>query len=161
MVLICFALVFLPHLSASGELRCIEILSHEPWLGGKPLGKVGAYEKVRGRAYFAVDPSHPANQRIADITLASHNAQAQVEFVGDFVVLRPLDPSKARSTALVEMPNRGVTQMHGLFFRVAAGAQLPCPTPAQLGWICSFLSTRVLPWPRWAGNVMSPHRGWR
>lgn len=74
LVLIGFALVFLLLLSASGELRRIEILSREPWLGSKPLGQAGAYEKVRGRAYFAVDPSHPANQRIADITLAPHNA---------------------------------------------------------------------------------------
>src|SRR6266446_2222424 len=94
MVLIGFVLVFLLPLAASGELRRIEILSREPWLDGKPLGQAGAYEKVRGRAYFAVDPSHPANQRIADITLAPPNAQAEVEFLGDFVVLRPMDPSK-------------------------------------------------------------------
>src|SRR5262245_23486347 len=97
MALLGFALVCLLPLAASGALRRIEILSHEPWLDGQPLGKAGAYEKVRGRAYFAVDPSHLANQRIADLTLAPHNAQAQVEFWGDFVVLRPRDPSKARS----------------------------------------------------------------
>ena len=68
----------------------------------------GSIREGPGRAYFAVDPSHPANQRIADITLAPHNAQAQVEFWGDFVVLRPLDPSKARSTALVEIPTAGL-----------------------------------------------------
>jgi hypothetical protein len=78
MIVICFTLVFLRHLSASGELRRVEILSHEPWLDSKPLGKAGAYEKVRGRAYFAVDPL-----------------------------------------------------------------------------------TRVLPWPGWAGNLMSQHRRWR
>ncbi len=158
MVLICFALVFLPHLSAYGELRRIEILSREPWLGGKPLGKAGAYEKVRGRAYFAVDPSHPANQRIADITLAPHNAQAQVEFLGDFVVLRPMDPSKARSTALVEIPNRGVTQMNGFFFRVAAGSQfaLPDPSPAGLELFFPFDEGFTVAWMGWQFDVPAP-----
>jgi hypothetical protein len=137
-VLICFALVFLLPLAASGELRRIEMLSREPWLGGKPLGKAGAYEKVRGRAYFAVDPRHPANQRIADITLAPQNAQGQVEFSGDFVMLRPMELSQARSTALVEIPNRGVTQMNGFFFRVAAGSQFALPDPSPAGLDLSF-----------------------
>src|SRR5215471_18566639 len=158
MLLIGCALVFLLPLSASGELRRIEILSREPWLDGKPLGQAGAYEKVRGRAYFAVDPSHPANQRIADITLAPHNAQAQVEFSGDFVVLRPLDPSKARSTALVEIPNRGVTQMNGFFFRVAAGSHfaLPDPSPAGLDLAFPFDAGFTVAWIGWQFDVPAP-----
>ena len=70
MVLLWVALVGLRPLAAAGELRHIEIRSRKPWLGGTPLGKAGAYEQVRGRAFFAVDPGHPANRRIADLTLA-------------------------------------------------------------------------------------------
>ena len=161
LLLIGFALVFLLPLAASGELRRIEILSREPWLDGQPLGQAGAYEKVRGRAYFAVDPSHPANQRIADITLAPRNAQAQVEFWGDFVVLRPLDPSKARSTALVEIPNRGITQMNGFFFRVAAGSHfaLPDPSPAGLDLAFPFDEGFTMAWMGWQFDVPAPGIG--
>jgi hypothetical protein len=158
MALIGFALVCLLPLAASGELRRIEMLSHEPWLNGQPLGKAGAYEKVRGRAYFAVDPNHPANQRIADLTLAPHNAQAQVEFWGDFVVLRPRDPSKARSTVLVEIPNRGGTQMNGFFFRVATGSRfaLPDPSPAGLDLAFPFDEGFTVAWLGWQFDVPAP-----
>jgi Alpha/beta hydrolase domain len=157
-VLIGFVLVCLPHLWAYGEVQRIEILSREPWLGGRPLGNVGTYEKVRGRAYFAVDPRHPANQRIADITLAPQNAQGQVEFSGDFVVLRPMEPSQARSTTLVEIPNRGVTQMNGFFFRVAAGSQfaLPDPSPAGLDLPFPFDEGFTVAWMGWQFDVPAP-----
>src|SRR5262245_35826246 len=161
MVLICFALGFLLPLSASGELGRIEILSREPWLSGQPLGKAGAYEKIRGRASFTVDPSYPANQRIADITLAPHDAQGQVEFVGDFVVLRPLDPTKARSTVLVEILNRGVTQMNGSFFRVAAGSPFarPDPSPAGLDLFFPFEEGFTVAWMGWQFDVPAPGMG--
>jgi hypothetical protein len=134
------------------------MLSREPWLGGKPLGKAGAYEKVRGRAYFAVDPSHPANQRIADITLAPRNTQGQVEFSGDFIVLRPLDPSKARATVVVEIPNRGGTQMQGFFFRVAPGSRfaLPDPSPAGLDLAFPFDEGFTVAWLGWQFDVPPP-----
>jgi hypothetical protein len=158
MIMVCFALVFLSPLAVYGELQRIELLSREPWLGGKPLGKAGAYEKVRGRAYFAVDPGKPANQRIADIALAPQNAQGKVEFWGDFVVLRPIDPAKARSTTLLEILNRGVTQMNGFFFRVAAGSQfaLPDPSPAGLDLLFPFDEGFTVAWMGWQFDLPEP-----
>ena len=158
MVLRGVALVVLPHLSAYGELQRLEMLSREPWRGGKPLGTAGAYEKVRGRADVAVDPSHPANQRLADIALAPHHAQGQVACVGDCVVRRPRDPSQARSTALVEMPNRGVTQMTGFFVRVATGSPfaLPDPSPAGLARCFPVDEGCTGAWMGWPCDVPAP-----
>jgi hypothetical protein len=81
-----------------------------------------------------------------------------VEFWGDFVVLRPLDPSKARSTALVEIPNRGVTQMNGFFFRVAAGSHfaLPDPSPAGLDLAFPFDAGFTVAWMGWQFDVLAP-----
>src|SRR5579862_5106789 len=82
--------------SLSAEVVRVEISSSKPWLEGRALGKAGAYEKLQGRIYFALDPESPASRRIADVALAPRNAQGRVEFSSDFVVLRPRDPALAR-----------------------------------------------------------------
>ena len=38
------------------EMTRVEITSHQDVLNGKAFGSVGAYEKLVGKAYFAVDP---------------------------------------------------------------------------------------------------------
>ena len=42
--------------SAPAEVTRVEIESTEPWLGGRDLGKAGAFEKLQGRVYFEIDP---------------------------------------------------------------------------------------------------------
>jgi hypothetical protein len=92
------------------------------WLGGRPIGAIGPYEKLQGRVYFAVDPNSPANRRITDLSLASRNAGGLVEFFSDFVVVRPADHSKARNSVVLEVPNRGSTQANTIFFSTGKGA---------------------------------------
>jgi len=110
----------IPRLSA--EITRIEIVSAKPWLDGHPVGKAGAYEKLQGRIYFAVDPESPSSRHIADVSLAPRNAQGRVEFSSDFVVLRPRDPSLARHSVFLEIPNRGHTQSNRMFFSTAPGS---------------------------------------
>ena len=50
---------------------------------------VGAYERIAGKVYFAVDPRLPANRAIVDIELAPRNAAGMVEFSADLLILRP------------------------------------------------------------------------
>jgi hypothetical protein len=87
----------------------LEVQSRTPWLGGR-------YEKFQGKAHFAIDPQSAVNRRIADISYAPVNAQGKVEFVSDFVIVRPADVKKSRRAALIEVPNRGSTQSNGFFF---------------------------------------------
>ena len=54
------------------------------------------YERVRGKAFFAVDPRLPQNRDIVDIALAPRNGSGRVEFSADFEMLRP----NARRTAI-------------------------------------------------------------
>jgi hypothetical protein len=108
--------------SLRAEVTRVEVTSTGPWLGGRSLGKAGAYERLQGRIHFAVDPTSPANRRIADIALAPRNAAGRVEFSSDFVIVRPRDPARSRGSALIEIPNRGVTQANGMFFSTARGA---------------------------------------
>jgi hypothetical protein len=59
--------------SASGELVRFELSSREPYQSGQEFGKTGAYDKIVGRAYFAIDPAAPANREIVDLKLAPRN----------------------------------------------------------------------------------------
>jgi hypothetical protein len=93
------------------EVKEVVVTSRKPWLAGKPQGPAGPYEKLEGHIVFAVDPKKKANRNIADVALAPRNAQGQVEFSADFVLVRPSDPAKARPAALIEVINRGRTTM--------------------------------------------------
>ena len=100
----------------------VEIATVTPWLGGRSLGKAGSYEKLQGRVYFELDPESSTGLRVTDISLAPRNARGRVEFSSDFVLVRPRDPLRARHSVLLEIPNRGLTQVNGSFFLTARGA---------------------------------------
>jgi hypothetical protein len=102
-------------LRARAELTQLKIESTRPWLGGR-------FEKIQGRAHFALDPKNVANQGIADLALAPVNGAGRVEFESDFVIVRPTGARKARRSALIEIPNRGLTQANGSFFSTVAGS---------------------------------------
>src|SRR6266446_10444578 len=73
------------------------------------------YERLTGKAYFAVDPKLPANRIVADIDLAPRNPQGLVEFSSTFLVYRPKDSGRSNGTALVEISNRGGAGLIGTF----------------------------------------------
>src|SRR5262245_16365269 len=79
---------------AQAKVERIEILSRGPFAAGTDFGAAGAYEKLRGRAWFALGPNAAANRPIADLALAPHNGRGLVEFAADFLVLRPVDPAR-------------------------------------------------------------------
>jgi hypothetical protein len=75
------------------------------------------YERVTGRAYFAVDPGLAANRKIVDLDKAERNAAGQVEFSGDLYMLRPKAPATGNGTVLFEVSNRGGKGMLTMFNR--------------------------------------------
>jgi hypothetical protein len=64
------------------------------------------YEWVVAAARFAVDPSLPANARIADLVLAPRNGGGQVGFDADVRILRPTGRGNGR--LLFVVANRGM-----------------------------------------------------
>ena len=50
------AVLFVAPAPTEAELIRVEITSRADVLNGKAFGNVGPYEKLRGLAYFAVDP---------------------------------------------------------------------------------------------------------
>ena len=102
-------LAVLVWLVATSEARVVrvEILSRNDVQDGKVFGAVGAYEKITGRVYFAVDPANTHNRQIVDVDKAPRNAQGEVEFSADLYLLKPKDMKKGNGAVLFEVSNRG------------------------------------------------------
>lgn len=77
------------------------------WSG--PAGDVGPYEELKGRLYFAIDPLHPANRRITDVTLGTRGAAGRVEWSSDVSILLPVDRAKCSGRIMLDVVNRGNT----------------------------------------------------
>src|SRR5690349_3844747 len=93
LLLAAFTLTFAAR-AVRAEVTRVEISSRQDVLGGKSFGSVGAYEKLSGKVYFAVDPKNSHNKIIVDLDKAPKNAQGRVEFSADLFILRPKDASK-------------------------------------------------------------------
>ena len=78
--------------AAPGALLRIEISERSDVLAAKSFGAVGPYERLVGKAFFAVDPKLTANQIVWDIDKAPRNDSGLVEFSSDIYVLKPRDP---------------------------------------------------------------------
>ncbi len=89
-------LIAAPHARA----RVVRITIDGGWVAG-------TYAKTFGHFTGELDPDHPLNRIINDITLAPRNANRRVEYTGTFTLLSPLDPSKASGVLIYEVPNRG------------------------------------------------------
>ena len=82
---------------ADARVQRIEIVSRQAFAAGTEFGHAGAYEKLRGRAFFALDPDTAANGPIADLKLAPRNDRGLVEFSAEFLVCDP--PTSLAATA--------------------------------------------------------------
>jgi len=140
-----WALAFLTLLTVTAQARVVrvEVLSRSDIQQGKPFGTAGAYEKITGRVYFAVDPANMHNRQIVDLGLAARNARGEVEFSSDFYLLRPKQIDLGNRAVLFEVSNRGGK---GILRIVNGGAADPAQefgdgflmrqgyTVAWLGW---------------------------
>jgi hypothetical protein len=65
------------------------------------------YETRIGRAFGELDPTDPHNILITDIGLAQKNTEGKVPYIASFVVVKPIDMSKASGLMWHDVPNRG------------------------------------------------------
>jgi len=93
--------------TAQARVTRIEITKREPFAAGQSFGSVGAYEKVVGRFYGALDPKNPLNLVIVDLDKAPRNADGLVEYAADFYILKPLDLGAGNGALFYELSNRG------------------------------------------------------
>jgi len=85
----------------------IEISRVESAFAGMSFGNVGPYEKVVGRAFGEVDPSHALNAEIVNLGKAPRNAAGRVEYWVDFCLLKPTNILKSNRHLLFDALNRG------------------------------------------------------
>jgi hypothetical protein len=103
----------------------VELSERSDVLAGQAFAAVGPYERMIGKAYFAIDPANPANRIIADIDKAPRNEKGLVEFSADLYVLRPRNPAQGNGAVLFEVSNRGGKGMLGMYDRGASGSVDP------------------------------------
>jgi hypothetical protein len=111
-------------LPCRAEVVRIEVKTRADVLAGKAFGSAGAFEKLSGKIYFAIDPGNSSNRIIADVDKAPKNAAGKVEFSSDFYMIKPKDLSRGNGTLLYEVSNRGNKGMLG-FFDFASGSADP------------------------------------
>lgn len=115
--------LLLASLSHAALVR-IEVKERSDVMDAHPFGSAGPYERIIGRAWFAVDPALAANRIIVDIGKAPRNADGLVEFSSDIYILKPKAPQAANGSVLFEVSNRGGKGMLGTFNR-ASGSTDP------------------------------------
>ena len=146
-------LACLPAAVLSAAVTRVEISERTDVLGGKAFGAAGPYERLIGRAYFAVDPKLAVNQIIRDLDKGPRNDAGLVEFSSDFYILKPKDPAKGNGAVLYEVSNRGGKGMLAMFNR-AAGSLNP-RIAAEFGDNLLLDRGYTLVWLGWQWDV--PH----
>jgi hypothetical protein len=143
---------------ALAEVTQVDITELRPWLDGKALGKTGAYELLRGTVHYEVDPNGSDGRRIADVVLAPRNAKGMVEFSGPFLLLRPADPTKSNGATVIEVANRGSTQMDYTFFE-SDGFDLIKKTDPAFRTTQIFDHGYTLAWVGWQADLPADQFG--
>jgi hypothetical protein len=85
----------------------LEIARCEPFAGGKSFGDRGPYERLLGKAHFAIAPHEPGLPFICDLDLAPCNADGLVEFAATLDIVKPVDLGRGNRRVLYEFSNRG------------------------------------------------------
>ena len=100
-------LLFFSFESSFAKITRIEITSTEVYDGARKFGDAGEYIKLSGWAYGEVDPNNSLNSIIQDIQLAPRNARGRVEYISQFILLRPVNMGKCNGILFLSLPNRG------------------------------------------------------
>lgn len=114
---------------AEARVTGLEILEEQnPTFDGQSFGAVGTYRRISAVAHFAVDPDDPANAVIVDLDKAPRNADGEVEFSSQLVILQPSDPQRSNHRLFYEISNRGRNLSFPL---LTDGPYAPNPTTAD------------------------------
>ncbi|MBL8699475.1 MAG: hypothetical protein JNK67_13950 [Alphaproteobacteria bacterium] len=120
--------------------------------GGHAFDEVGPYERIKGRARFAVDPGAPAQAGVVDLEHAARDADGLVRFESDFLILKPVDAGRGNRRVFFDYGNRGNARCLQ-FFNDAPGSN----DPRSLGHAGNgFLMRRgyTIAWLGWQADLL-------
>ncbi len=138
----------------AGYIDNLEILSTYDAYGGASFGTVGPYVAIVGIVHGKVNPLHPANAGIVDLTLAPRDANGFVDYSEDFVILRPQNAANAKRVLFYDVVNRGNKVAVGTFNGGSGNLATGKPGNAlllRLGY--------TIVWSGWQGNVAQTGHG--
>ncbi len=145
--LLLLAVMLITGSSAQARIIRIEITSvQSPTFNGKSFGRVGSYEKLRGKAYGELDPNSPQNALITDIGLAPRNAKGMVEYAMDIYILKPVNLANGNHKLFLEINNRG-GKLFGGFNKSSGGNDPTTSTQAGEGFLMNMGYTMA--WNGW------------
>jgi len=129
----------------------LEIAGRDPFAGGISFGDTGAYERLRGRAHYAIDPDEDGLPYICDLDLAPRNAQGMVEFSGTLDIIKPVDLGRGNRRILYEFSNRGnrgaITSLN-----YGRSSDMNSPEYAGDGFLMRLGYTVI--WSGWQGDLI-------
>jgi hypothetical protein len=130
----------------------LSITDRRPFAESHAFGDVGPYERLAGRAKFAVDPLAPAQRDVVDIELAPRDADGLVRFEADFMILKPLTMERGNRRVFYDYGNRGHKRVLQ-FFNDARHSNDPL-TLEHAG--NGFLMRRgyAVAWAAWEGDLL-------
>ncbi|RYE13973.1 MAG: hypothetical protein EOP45_20370, partial [Sphingobacteriaceae bacterium] len=147
LIVVFLSSVFGLTLNSRAAIVRIEITSVEsPTFEGRMFGKVGPYEKLKGRAYGEVDPNQPQNALITDINYAPRNNRGMVEYSMDIYILKPVNMELSNHKLFAELPNRG-SKLFGGFNKSTGGNDPTTAVEAGEGFLMQMGYTLV--WSGW------------
>jgi hypothetical protein len=149
-ILLLFVLVALST-DAEAELVRLRVERRDVVLDGRPFGLAGPYEKLVGRAEFALDPARRQNAIVVDLPLAPRNLRGHVEFSADFYLLKPVDPLKGNGRLFYEVGNRGGKGLLTTFQK--ASPSTDPTTEAEFGDGALMRQGFTLLWMGWQWDV--------
>ena len=130
----------------------IDILERRAFADDHAFDEAGTYERLTGRARFAVDPDAPAQAGIVDLGKAPRNREGLVEFAADLCILQPADPARGNRRLFFDYGNRG-NKRAVQYFCDCAGLQRPADAEhAGNGYL--FRRGYTVVWGAWQGDLL-------
>jgi hypothetical protein len=102
----------------------IRVAERHPFAGGASFGETGPYERIKGRAQMAVDPTSPDVAGVVDLDKAPRDAAGLVHFATDLLILKPIDFARGNRRLFFDWGNRGNIRCLQ-FFNDAPGSNDP------------------------------------
>src|SRR3954471_4964614 len=137
-------------MTSRNQIR-LEINSTTPFAGGGAFGDTGAYERLLGKAHYAIDPDEDGLPNIVDLELAPRNADGRVEFSATVDIIKPVDLDKGNNRLFYEFSNRGNRGLLG-GFNYGTGADMTAPAYAGDGFLMRQGYTLML--SGWQGDLI-------
>jgi hypothetical protein len=130
----------------------LDITERVAFAGGHAFGDVGDYERLSGRALFAVDPRAVAQDGVVDLDKAPNDDNGLVRFAADFMILKPREMERGNRRVFYDYGNRGHKRALQ-FFNDAPHSNAPL-TLAHAGNGFFMRRGYAVAWVAWEGDML-------